>query len=119
RSTPFYEALFADESQASEPDQTDLSTRALRTYLNKYLPGYMIPSAFVMLDALPVGPSGKVDRKALPAPNRVRDEMEDSYVAPRTVVEEQVARIWADILGLDRVGVHDNYFELGGHSLLA
>jgi acyl carrier protein len=79
----------------------------------------MIPSAFVLLDALPLTPNGKLDRKALPAPDQNRPEPEESYVAPRTPVEEMLAEIWAEVLKLDKVGIHDNFFELGGHSLLA
>jgi acyl carrier protein len=79
----------------------------------------MVPSAFVLLDRLPLMTSGKVNRKALPAPEDVRAQAADIYVAPRTPVEELVAAIWQDILGVERVGIHDNFFELGGHSLLA
>ena len=80
----------------------------------------MIPSVFVLLDALPRTASGKVDRLALPSPDSVADvSVDTSYVAPRTPVEETVAAIWADVLGLDRVGVEDDFFALGGHSLLA
>ncbi|HEY0079202.1 MAG TPA: amino acid adenylation domain-containing protein [Pyrinomonadaceae bacterium] len=89
----------------------------LRDYLKAKLPEYMIPSAFVMVDAWPLTPSGKVDRKALPAPSR--DEAEGAFVEPRTPTEEQLAGIWGRLLGVERVGALDNFFELGGHSLLA
>jgi len=94
------------------------SVASLRGWLKERLPEYMMPGAFVTLEALPLNPSGKVDRKALPAPERSRDEAA-SYVAPRTPAEEVVAAIWAEVLGLERVGVEDNFFALGGHSLLA
>jgi acyl carrier protein len=95
------------------------SSRDLRAFLQAKLPDYMIPSAFVPLDALPLTPNGKVDRRALPAPGQARPTLEDALVAPRTPVEEALAGIWADLLGLTQVGIHDNFFELGGHSLLA
>ena len=91
----------------------------LRSFLKEKLPDYMVPSAFMFLDALPLTPNGKVDRQALPAPDRVRPELESTFVAPRTPVEEVLAGIWAKVLGLEQVGIHDNFFELGGHSLLA
>jgi amino acid adenylation domain-containing protein len=91
---------------------------ALRAHLAERLPEYMIPSAFVHLDAFPVNPNGKLDRKALPAPELASSE-DESYVAPRTPVEEVLAGIWAEVLGVARLGVHDEFFELGGHSLLA
>jgi thioesterase domain-containing protein/acyl carrier protein len=75
----------------------------------------MVPAHFVFLDAMPLTPNGKIDRRALPAPDTNRSEQ--GYVAPRTVTEEALARIWAEVLKLDRVGVHDNFFEIGGHSL--
>ena len=91
----------------------------LRRMLAGKLPGYMVPSAFVILDALPILPSGKVDRRVLPAPDRARPELESPFVAPRTPVEEALAGIWAEALNLDQVGIYDNFLELGGDSLLA
>ncbi len=90
----------------------------LRGHLSARLPAYMVPSAFVALDALPLTPNRKLDRRALPAPDRVRSELEAAYVAPRTPAEEKLAGIWTQILGMDRVGVHDSFFDVGGHSLL-
>ena len=78
-----------------------------------------MPSAFVVLDSLPLTSSGKLDRRALPAPDSERPGAEDSYVAPRTPIEEVLTGIWCEILGLKQIGIHDNFFELGGHSLLA
>src|SRR5262249_18613295 len=96
-----------------------ISAEALRGDLRGRLPEYMVPSAVVAFDALPRTPSGKLDRNALLAPNSARPLTDDSYVAPRNPIEETVARIWAEVLGVERVGVHDNFFDLGGHSLLA
>jgi acyl carrier protein len=78
-----------------------------------------VPSAFVFLDALPLTPHGKLDRRALPAPDHDKPEQRKTFVAPRTPVEKEVARIWAEVLGLPQVGIYDNFFELGGHSLKA
>jgi amino acid adenylation domain-containing protein len=91
----------------------------LRGFLQEVLPDYMVPSAFVLLEALPLTITGKVDRRALPAPGMDRSSSSAPFVAPRTPVEEVVSLIWAELLRVDRVGVHDNFFELGGHSLLA
>ncbi|MDB4952371.1 MAG: pcbAB [Gemmatimonadetes bacterium] len=89
----------------------------LRAHLAERLPEYMVPAAFVFMRAFPVNPNGKLDRKALPAP--VLAPAEEAYVAPRTPVEEVLAGIWAEVLGVARLGVHDEFFGLGGHSLLA
>ncbi len=96
-----------------------LSAGELRSYLRERLPEYMIPSAFVELAELPLTPNGKIDRRALPAPEEGRLESGKEYVAPQTPVEETLVKLWEEVLGVERVGVHDNFFELGGHSLLA
>jgi acyl carrier protein len=103
------------------PDVNDplLSVSELRDFLQARLPDYMVPTAFVFLDALPLTPNGKVDRRALPVPGQSRPELQETMVAPRTAVEETVARIWADVLELEQVGIYDNFFDLGGHSLKA
>jgi amino acid adenylation domain-containing protein/thioester reductase-like protein len=95
------------------------SSSELHRFLREQLPEYMVPSLFMTLEALPLSPNGKVDRQALPAPERARPESEETYVAPQGPVEEAVAAVWAEVLGLEQVGAHDNFFELGGHSLLA
>jgi amino acid adenylation domain-containing protein len=89
----------------------------VRNFLKEKLPDYMVPSAFVLLDALPITPNGKVDRRALPAPAPVAPELEQGFVAPRTVVEQTLAGIWTEVLGLEHVGVNNNFFELGGDSI--
>jgi amino acid adenylation domain-containing protein/non-ribosomal peptide synthase protein (TIGR01720 family) len=93
--------------------------RELRGHLLDKLPEYMVPSFFVMLDAIPLTPNGKADRKALPAPDLSRPELEQEFVEARDSVEETLAAIWAQVLGVASVGVHDNFFELGGDSILA
>ncbi|HVF55289.1 MAG TPA: phosphopantetheine-binding protein [Pyrinomonadaceae bacterium] len=97
----------------------DAAGAELRDFLRQQLPDYMIPSSFVFLEELPLMPNGKIDRRALPSPDSVGAEPEREFIAPRNRGEESVARIWADLLGIERVGVYDNFFELGGHSLLA
>ena len=109
-------------SYANNPLQAKLAYQLvpqLRSYLSERLPDYMVPSAFVVLAALPLTPSGKVNRRALPVLDRVRPESAGAYVSPRTPIEEVLVGIWSKVLGLKQVGVNDNFFELGGHSLLA
>jgi amino acid adenylation domain-containing protein len=95
------------------------STDDLRAYLRARLPEYMVPAAFVAMDELPQTPNGKIDRKALPAPDRGRAAVTRAYVPPQTPTEIQLATIWSEVLGIATIGLHDNFFELGGHSLLA
>ncbi len=96
-----------------------LSITDLRRNLIEKLPDYMVPSDFVILDAMPLTPNGKVDHAALPAPDPSVRNLEEGFVAPRTDTEETLASIWETVLKVDRVGINDNFFELGGHSLLA
>jgi amino acid adenylation domain-containing protein len=91
----------------------------LRAYLAGQLPDYMLPAAIIVLESLPLSPNGKLDHRALPAPSRLDLQQHASYIAPRTPLEEVLAGIWAEVLGLEQVGVHDNFFALGGHSLLS
>ena len=97
----------------------DLTTDRLRRYLKDHLPEYMIPSAFVLLSELPLTPNGKIDRKALPSPDQNRLAKVGGYQSPRTMMEQALAGIWAEVLGMEKVGIHDNFFDLGGHSLVA
>ncbi len=103
--------LIPQEGQTIDP-------QAVRDALKERLPGYMVPAAFVVMDAFPLSPNGKVDRKALPDPEQA-DMVSDEYVAPRTPEEELLASIWADLLNLEKVSVISDFFDLGGHSLLA
>jgi hypothetical protein len=96
----------------------DVGAEELRGQLAASLPQYMVPAAYVRLEALPLTPNGKLDRAALPAPD-MDAYMGHSYEPPQGEVEEQLAAIWSDLLKIERVGRHDNFFELGGHSLLA
>ncbi|WP_445300373.1 amino acid adenylation domain-containing protein [Microcoleus sp. B9-D4] len=109
-------------SYANNPLQAKAARKLvpqLQAYLAEKLPEYMIPSAFVVLESLPVTANGKVDRLALPAPEPIKLEWAGSYVAPHTSIEEVLVKIWVEVLGIKRVGIRDNFFELGGHSLLA
>jgi acyl carrier protein len=106
--------IVGDPGQGQPPTSSEL-----RQYLKERLPDYMVPSAFVLLDAMPLTPNGKIDRRALPAPELGSAEGEEGYVAPRDPVEEAIAAIWTSVLGIEHVGVHDSFFEVGGHSLAA
>jgi amino acid adenylation domain-containing protein len=109
-----------DEGRRTNDERADSScVTELRTYLATQLPDYMLPSAFVLLDALPLSPSGKIDRRALPAPDHARPGTSTPFVAPRSAIENRIAQIWTDVLGVEQIGVNDSFFDLGGHSLLA
>ena len=96
----------------------ELTVAEVRSFLKGKLPDYMVPTYFVFLDALPITPTGKLDRGALPEPE-ITAASPEQYVAPRTPLEEVLAEIWAGVLKLEKASIHDNFFELGGHSLLA
>jgi len=95
------------------------TTSEMRNFLKQKLPEYMVPSTFVLLEAMPLTSNRKVDRRALPLPDQSRPELEKAFVASRTPVEQILADIWREVLKQERVGIHDNFFDLGGHSLLA
>jgi amino acid adenylation domain-containing protein len=105
------------------PPPNDLTTNELvsklRKLLQQELPDYMIPSAFMLLETLPLTPNSKIERQALPAPDWSQRNLEQNYIPPRTPVEEIIANIWTQVLGVKQVRVNDNFFELGGYSLLA
>jgi acyl carrier protein len=117
-----YEPILGDKRLVaylvSEKDAIP-SVSELREFLKKTMPDYMMPSAFVFLEALPLTPNGKLNRKALPEPDQCRQDLGTEFIAPRSPMEKQLAGIWAGVLKIDRIGIHDNFFELGGHSLLA
>jgi amino acid adenylation domain-containing protein len=108
--------LVAYAIAAREPHPT---TTDLRNFLKEKLPDYMVPAVFVLLDALPLMHNGKIDRRALRAPHRSRPELDKAFVAPRAPAEEFLTEVWAQLLDIELVGIHDNFFDLGGHSLLA
>jgi acyl carrier protein len=96
-----------------------VKTSELRRYLKERLPEYMVPGVWVEMERLPVTANGKLDRKGLPEPGGERPELESGYDEPGTETEKKLAEIWAQVLGVEKVGVHDNFFDLGGQSLLA
>ena len=95
----------------------EVTAGALRAHLKERLPEHMVPAAFVVLESIPLTAHGKVDRRALPAPDGARPRVGEAYVAPGTPQEQALAEIWAQVLGVERVGAHDNFFELGGDSI--
>jgi len=98
--------------------EVGFSISELRQYLKEKLPEYMLPYAFVIIEALPLTPNGKVDRRALPAPDNLRPELAINYQSPQSEVEKTIAKVWKQVLKIEKVGIHDNFFDLGGHSLL-
>jgi len=120
RSTSFYRQLFTHDSTElkSTGGTSQPAAGEFRRYLQERLPDYMVPSAFVMIDALPLTSNGKVDRPALPDPWRLDSSSRSAYIAPRSALEKTIAQLWQEVLHVEKVGVHDNFFDLGGHSLL-
>lgn len=100
-------------------EEVSPTNSVLRNFLEARLPTYMVPTAFVRLKAFPLTPSGKVDRRALPEPNKATSELDTPFAEPRTAIEKRLTQIWSDVLGIARVGIHDDFLDLGGHSLLA
>ena len=98
---------------------SSITTNELRQCLSEKLPSYMVPAAFVLIEALPLTPNRKLDRRALPALDQIHREPIEDSTGPRSVIEQKLADIWAEVLNVEQVGIHDNFFELGGHSLMA
>lgn len=121
--TPVFKAAtdfrpWSDYANSPVKEKSDVRlVPLLRKYLEEKLPNYMVPSDFVLLETLPLTLNGKVDRRALPKPDRTRPSTTGKLVAPRTPIEEVLAQIWAEVLGFKQVGIYDNFFELGGNSL--
>ncbi|HEY0605354.1 MAG TPA: amino acid adenylation domain-containing protein, partial [Herpetosiphonaceae bacterium] len=113
------ENLGDDAGGSKSPGGHPVLASALRVFLGQQLPNYMVPGAFVLLEQLPRTPNGKLNRNALPAPDLLHSPSDHNLGLPRTPAEELIAGIWASVLGLERVSIHDNFFALGGHSLLA
>jgi len=99
--------------------KSEANVATLKGFLEEKLPLYMVPAVFVILDSLPLTPNGKVDRRDLPAPDRSRPDLEETFIPPCNTIEEKLAVIWAELLGLEQIGTNDNFFHLGGHSLIA
>ena len=99
-------------------ENTKPSVNELRGFLKQKLPEYMLPSAFIVLDTLPLTPNGKIDRRALPAPDNQRPELTATFKPPQSETEQQIGKLWQEVLHLDKVGINDNFFDLGGNSLL-
>ncbi|MCD6571342.1 MAG: amino acid adenylation domain-containing protein, partial [Deltaproteobacteria bacterium] len=99
--------------------EVELSINNLRSFLKERMPDYMVPNIFIRLDNLPLNPNGKVDKNALPEPEGLRPEMDTAYRAPSNDIENTIASIWQDVLGIDKIGIYDDFFDLGGHSLKA
>jgi thioester reductase-like protein len=106
------------EFRLRHQNQATAIASELRSFCIDHFPEYMIPSAFVVLKALPLTANGKIDYQALPTPEQNRPELKQVYLAPRSLLEKQLAEIWQEVLGLEKIGIHDDFFELGGHSLL-
>jgi aryl carrier-like protein len=104
--------------QAGGDENGTVAVSELRSYLRERLPQYMVPQTLVLLAQLPLTPNGKIDRKALPAPEGPGAQETLTYVAARTELEQRIAGIWQTVLGVEKVGMHDNFFDLGGHSIL-
>lgn len=115
RASPFYRRIFRAAARRSEKP----AATSLREHLKKFLPDYMIPPVFMELDSLPLNANGKLDRAALPTPGRSRPELGQEFVEPQTGLERVLGKMWMETLGIERVGVHDNFFDLGGHSINA
>ena len=105
---------------ANQPFISSISSNLgsrLKSFLQEKLPDYMVPATFVLMEAMPLTPNGKVDRRALPAPSSERPNLDELFVAPRNDIEQQLATIWSQSLEIHSIGIHDNFFDLGGHSL--
>jgi SAM-dependent methyltransferase/acyl carrier protein len=116
---PTGETLRSQTNNPGRSEENQQFITVLRDYLRQRLPDHMVPAKFLMLDSLPLTPNGKVDRKSLPALIGKRAaSVTPGFVAPQSKVEQQIAQVWQEVLGVDSVGIHDNFFDLGGHSLL-
>jgi amino acid adenylation domain-containing protein len=114
---PFYQKLFEEETVVETPAAGKLGTRELSDYLAEELPAYMVPTYFVPMDRIPINANGKIDRAALPEPKE--GTADEEYIPPRDAFETHLVEIWQDVLGIEKIGISDNFFDLGGHSLTA